>query len=84
MIRRASNLLLFSLLTLAPSLAQAQVTAELDALWADVAQAVATGDSELYLSTYHPDAIFVSVRRGITRTVVDDVQANPVGLGRYP
>ena len=64
------------LLTLVPLLAHAQVTTELDALWAEVAQAVATGDTELYLSTYHPDAIFVSARRGITRTVAEDVEAN--------
>ena len=76
MTRLASIRLLFSIFTLAPLLAHAQVTTELDALWADVAQAVATGDRELYLSTYHPDAIFVSARRGITRTVVDDVEAN--------
>lgn len=76
MIRRAWSRLLFPILILAPLPAGAQVTTELDALWADVAQAVATGDSKLYLSTYHPDAIFVSARRGITRTIVDDVEAN--------
>ena len=76
MIRLAPIPLFLSLLTLTPLAAEAQVTTELDALWADVARAVATGDRELYLSTYHPDAIFVSVRRGITRTVVDDVEAN--------
>ncbi|HIF23608.1 MAG TPA: DUF4440 domain-containing protein [Gemmatimonadetes bacterium] len=76
MIRRASIRLLLPLLTLAPLQAHAQVTTELDSLWADVAQSVATGDTDLYLSTYHPDAIFVSARRGITRTVAEDVEAN--------
>jgi len=76
MIRRASIRLLISVLALIPLQAGAQVTAELDALWADVSQSVATGDPELYLSTYHPDAIFVSARRGITRTVAEDVAAN--------
>ena len=75
-IRPVSIRLLLALLTLAPLQAHAQVTTELDALWADVARAVATGDADLYLSTYHPDAIFVSARRGITRTVADDVEAN--------
>jgi ketosteroid isomerase-like protein len=76
MIRPTSIRLLLPLLALAPLKAHAQVTAELDSLWAEVAQSVATGDSDLYLSTYHPDAIFVSARRGITRTVAEDVEAN--------
>jgi ketosteroid isomerase-like protein len=76
MLRRASTPLLLSIVSLAPLQAHAQVTAELDALWADVARSVATGDADLYLSTYHPDAIFVSARRGITRTVAEDVEAN--------
>jgi len=76
MICRASIRLLLPLLALVPLQARAQVTTELDSLWADVVQSVATGDSDLYLSTYHPDAIFVSMRRGVTRTVADDVEAN--------
>jgi len=76
MIPRASIRLLLTLLALAPLPAHAQVTTELDVLWARVAQSVATGDPDLYLSTYHPDAIFVSARRGITRTVAEDVEAN--------
>ena len=76
MTKRASIPLFLTLLALAPFPSEAQVTAELDALWARVAESVATGDPDLYLSTYHPDAIFVSVRRGITRTVVEDVEAN--------
>ncbi len=76
MIRRAPIRLFLTLLALAPLPAHAQVTAELDALWARVAQSVATGDPDLYLSTYHPDAIFVSARRGVTRTVAEDVEAN--------
>ena len=75
MTRQASTPLL---LALAPPPAHAQVTAELDALWARVAESVATGDPDLYLSTYHPDAIFVSERRGITRTIAEDVEANRV------
>jgi ketosteroid isomerase-like protein len=76
MLRRASIRLLLSIVSLAPLQAHAQVTTELDALWANVARSVATGDADLYLSTYHPDAIFVSTRRGITRTVAEDVEAN--------
>ena len=76
MIRRASIRLLLTLLALAPIPAHAQIVTELDDLWARVAQSVATGDPDLYLSTYHPDAIFVSARRGITRTVAEDVEAN--------
>ena len=70
---KASAIVLFAL---APAPAGAQVTAELDALWARVVESVRTGDPELYLSTYHPDAIFVSARRGITRKVSADVEAN--------
>jgi len=76
MLRRASILPILLLVAAAPLPAHAQVTAELDALWADVSRSVATGDPDLYLSTYHPDAIFVSARRGITRTVAEDVEAN--------
>ena len=61
----------------APSAVQGQdIRSELDALWERVVQSVRTGDPDLYLSTYHPDAIFVSARRGISRTVVADVEAN--------
>jgi ketosteroid isomerase-like protein len=76
MLRRAPIRLLLPIVTLVPLQAHAQVTTELDALWAEVARSVATGDADLYLSTYHPDAIFVSSRRGITRTVAEDVEAN--------
>ena len=76
MLRRASIQLLLLVALLAPLQARAQVTTELDALWAEVSRSVATGDADLYLSTYHPDAIFVSARRGVTRTVAEDVEAN--------
>ena len=74
--RRAIIPLLFVLLAFVPFSADAQVNPEIDELWARVAQSVATGDPDLYMSTYHPDAIFVSQRRGITRTIVEDVEAN--------
>ena len=76
MIPNALTALVLVFLALAPVPASAQVTAELDALWARVIESVRTGDPELYLSTYHPDAIFVSARRGITRKVSADVEAN--------
>ena len=76
MLQRVWTRLLLLIVCLTPVQGDAQVTAELDALWADVVRSVATGDPDLYLSTYHPDAIFVSARRGITRTVADDVEAN--------
>ncbi len=76
MLLRASTRLLLSIVSLAPLQAHAQGPTELDALWAEVARSVATGDADLYLSTDHPDAIFVSTRRGITRTVAEDVEAN--------
>lgn len=76
MIPKTSPALVLVLLAFAPSPTAAQVTAELDALWAQVVESVRTGDPELYLSTYHPDAIFVSARRGITRKVSADVEAN--------
>ena len=78
MIRPLSLPVLLALVAAAtlPAQAEAQATAEIDALWGRVAEAVATGDPDLYLSTYHPDAIFVSLRRGVTRTVQEDVEAN--------
>jgi ketosteroid isomerase-like protein len=37
--------------------------AELDALWATIAKAVATGDFKTYAKTCHPDGVLVSGRR---------------------
>lgn len=37
--------------------------AELDALWATVSKAVATGDFETYATTCHPDGVLVSGRK---------------------
>lgn len=71
-----AGLALLVLTSAAPVAAQGRVEAELDELWARVVQSVRTGDPDLYLSTYHPDAIFVSARRGISRTVAEDVAAN--------
>jgi hypothetical protein len=70
------SLVLLVVVSATPTTLEAQVVAELDALWERVAQSVRTGDPDLYLSTYHPDAIFVSARRGISRTVVNDVETN--------
>jgi len=70
------SLVLLMIVSATPAALEAQVVAELDALWERVMQSVRTGDPGLYLSTYHPDAIFVSARRGISRTVVGDVEAN--------
>jgi len=70
------SLLVLVVVSAAPADLEAQVVAELDALWERVTQSVRTGDPDLYLSTYHRDAIFVSARRGISRTVVNDVDAN--------
>lgn len=38
---------------------RAQVTAELDAFWAEVSRTVAEGDFEGYSATYHPDAVVI-------------------------
>ena len=37
----------------------AQVTAELDALWAEVSRTVQSGDFDGYSATYHPDAVVI-------------------------
>ena len=37
----------------------AQVTAELDAFWAEVSRTVESGDFEGYSATYHPDAVVI-------------------------
>ena len=37
----------------------AQVTAELDAFWAEVSRTVESGDFESYSATYHPDAVVI-------------------------
>ena len=76
MMKRGLTALACAFVLLVPATADAQVTAELDALWERVSESVAAGDPDLYLSTYHPDAIFVSARRGVTRTVGEDVEAN--------
>jgi ketosteroid isomerase-like protein len=54
-LRAAAALALLAL----PSMAPAQVTAELDAYWAEVARTVAEGDFEGYAALYHPDAVLV-------------------------
>ena len=74
--RILAGLALLIMAAVTPVGAQEGVAAELDELWERVAESVRTGDPDLYLSTYHPDAIFVSARRGISRTVVADVEAN--------
>lgn len=42
-----------------PSTASAQVSAELDAYWDEVARTVVEGDFEGYAALYHPDAVLV-------------------------
>lgn len=37
----------------------AQITAELDAYWAEVSRTVAEGDFDGYAATYHPDAVVI-------------------------
>lgn len=47
-------------LVLAPGAGlSAQVTAELDAFWAEVSQTVQSGDFDGYSATYHPDAVVI-------------------------
>ncbi|MFW6088623.1 MAG: YybH family protein [Gemmatimonadota bacterium] len=50
-----------ALLAASPTLAQAQVTEELDAYWAELSRTVAEGDFEGYAELYHPDAVLVSL-----------------------
>ena len=47
-----------------PAAAQGQVTAELDAYWAEASRTVEEGDFEGYASLYHPDAVLVMQGRG--------------------
>ncbi len=50
---------LSALLLAIPAAAPAQVTAELDAYWSEVARTVEQGDLEGYAALYHPDAVLV-------------------------
>lgn len=49
----------FALLVAATSHLDAQVTNELDALWAEVSRTVSEGDFDGYAATYHPDAVVI-------------------------
>ena len=49
------------LIFLFPSVAEAQVAAELDAFWAEMSRTVGEGDFEGYARLYHPDAVLVSL-----------------------
>ena len=53
-----------ALLALSSTPAAGQVTAELDAYWAEVSRTVAEGDFEGYAALYHPDAVLVSLGSG--------------------
>lgn len=58
---RSIPLALVGLTMLAPGVARAQTTAELDSFWADMARTVEEGDFEGYAALYHPDAVLVSL-----------------------
>jgi ketosteroid isomerase-like protein len=45
-------------------LAAQDVTAELDAFWAELSRTVGEGDFQGYAATYHPDAVLVSAFSG--------------------
>jgi ketosteroid isomerase-like protein len=50
-----------SLILCTPSMGEAQITAELDAFWAELSRTVAEGDFDGYARLYHPDAVLVSL-----------------------
>ncbi len=52
------------LILLSPSVVEAQVIAELDDYWVEVARTVEEGDFEDYSRLYHPDAILVNLQSG--------------------
>ncbi len=54
-----STLVAAAVLSALPASASAQVTAELDAYWGEVARTVVEGDYEGYAALYHPDAVLV-------------------------
>lgn len=58
-IRVAAFLPALSLLLATAGALEAQVTAELDAYWAEVSRTVGEGDFEGYAATYHPDAVVI-------------------------
>ena len=67
-----SNLMRVAVLGLAllsPGGIGAQVTAELDGYWAEVARTVEEGDFQGYARLYHPDAVLVSLGSGTSYAI---------------
>ena len=58
------RLSILGLILLFPSVVNAQVIAELDDYWAEVARTVEEGDFEGYSRLYHPEAILVNFQSG--------------------
>ena len=58
------RLSILGLILLCPSVVEAQVVAELDDYWAEVARTVEEGDFEGYSRLYHPDAVLVNLQSG--------------------
>jgi len=65
MIKNIYKFILLFLIGINSALADEQITAELDATWAEMSRIVAEGDFHGLQAAYHPDAIFVS---GIAKT----------------
>ena len=59
----------FGLIALSPSVAKAQIIAELDEYWAEVARSVEEGDFEGYSRLYHPDAVLVASGSGTSHPI---------------
>ena len=59
--RRTAGLVtaVLGLLVVGSAEVEAQITAELDAYWAEVSRTVGEGDFDGYAATYHPDAVVI-------------------------
>jgi hypothetical protein len=58
------RLSILGLVLLSPSVVEAQIIAELDNYWAEVARTVEEGDFEGYGRLYHPEAVLVNLGSG--------------------
>ena len=63
------RLSILGLILLFPSVVNAQVIAELDDYWAEVARTVEEGDFEGYSRLYHPEAVLVNLQSGTSYSI---------------
>ena len=68
---RTATFVAVLLLAAASAPAPAQVMAELDAYWTELARTVAEGDYEAYAAAYHDDAVLVTLTGGSSYPIAE-------------